>query len=297
MEKSPARVNILGVGVSAINKAQAVSIINEWIEHRSREYVCVTGVHGVMESQRDNDIRRIHNSAGLVTPDGMPLVWISRLQGHSHVERVYGPDLMLTLCEISEAKGYRHFLYGGGEGVADRLANRLQTVFPNLHIVGTYTPPFGPVSVAEDKKIVRLMNSCRADIVWVGLSTPKQEFWMAHHRDRLKAPVLVGVGAGFDYHAGLKKQAPRWMQRSGLEWLFRLATEPRRLWRRYIINNPHFILLILSEILGIRRYKIDCSSNSRPNDECYFEATENKTYKPRILLNITLLNLLVSSFV
>jgi N-acetylglucosaminyldiphosphoundecaprenol N-acetyl-beta-D-mannosaminyltransferase len=253
------RINILGVRVSAINMAGALSIIDGWIAHRQRHYVCITGVHGIMESQRDEGLRRIHNEAGLVTPDGMPLVWLSRLHGHGHVERVYGPDLMLALCEHSLSKGYRHFFYGGGEGVPELLASDLRRRFPGLPVAGGYSPPFRPLSSAEDEQIVAAINEADPDIVWVGLSTPKQERWMTEHVGRLTAPVLIGVGAAFDFHSGLKRQAPRWMQRSGLEWLFRLATEPKRLWRRYFMNNPLFVLRVLQQALGLKRYSDDRS--------------------------------------
>jgi len=251
------RVNILGVGVSALNMALALEIIEGWIEHREPHYVCVTGVHGVMESQRDENLRRIHNRAGLVTPDGMPLVWLSRLKGFRHVERVYGPDLMLALCERSAAKGYRHFFYGGAEGVPEQLASVLQKRFPGLQVAGTFSPPFRPFTPEEDEQIIQMINEAAPDIVWVGLSTPKQERWMAEHVGRLVAPVLIGVGAAFDFHTGRKPQAPRWMQRAGLEWLFRLLTEPRRLWRRYLINNPLFVALVVLQALGVRRYGLE----------------------------------------
>jgi len=251
-----ARVNILGVGVSAINMATALEIIEGWIARRESHYVCVTGVHGVMESRRDESLRRIHDQAGLVTPDGMPLVWLSRLRGFHQVDRVYGPDLMLALCERSVDLGYRHFFYGGAEGVPEQLAAVLQGRFPGLRVVGTYSPPFRPLTPEEDREMVRMINGANPDIVWVGLSTPKQERWMAEHVGRLTAPVLIGVGAAFDFHTGRKPQAPRWMQRAGLEWLFRLLTEPRRLWRRYLINNPLFIALVVLEMLGLRRYPL-----------------------------------------
>ncbi len=250
----PSRVNILGVGVSAINMSQALQTIDRWIETRSRNYVCVTGVHGVMESHRDPEIRRIHNQAGMVTPDGMPLVWLSRLMGSRNVNRVYGPDLMLLLCEHSVSRGYRHYLYGGNEGVPEELANRLQIRFPGLQIVGNYSPPFRPLTSREDRKVVDMINHAEPDIVWVGLSTPKQERWMAEHSGRLSAPVLIGVGAAFDFHTGRIRQAPKWMQKNGLEWLFRTMMEPRRLWRRYMSNNPGFIALVLLQLLGLRRF-------------------------------------------
>jgi N-acetylglucosaminyldiphosphoundecaprenol N-acetyl-beta-D-mannosaminyltransferase len=256
MQKVP-RANILGVGVSALNMAMALEIIEGWIERREPHYVCVTGVHGVMESQRDGELRRIHNRAGLVTPDGMPLVWLSRLQGFHHVERVYGPDLMLALCERLAAKGYRHFFYGGAEGVPEQLASVLQKRFPGLQVAGTFSPPFRSLTADEDDRIVQMINAAAPDIVWVGLSTPKQKRWMAGHRERLTAPVLIGVGAAFDFLTGRKPQAPRWMQRAGLEWLFRLLTEPRRLWRRYLINNPLFVALVVLQALGVRRYGLE----------------------------------------
>lgn len=245
-----ARANILGVNVSAINVETALRVIEGWISRREPHYVCVTGVHGIMESQRDTELQQIHNAAGLVTPDGMPLVWLSRLMGFPHVRRVYGPDLMLALCERSAKRGYRHFFYGGADGVPEKLAARLQARFPGLRVVGSYSPPFRPLTPEEDREIVDRITAAQADIVWVGISTPKQERWMAEHFGRLSAPVLVGAGAAFDFHAGLKKQAPRWMQKSGLEWSFRLMSEPRRLWRRYLVNNPFFLWLIFLQALN-----------------------------------------------
>lgn len=248
LERTVPRVDVLGVKVSAIHMEQALDVIDDWITTGIRRYVCVTGVHGVMESRRDPRLQRIHNDAGLVTPDGMPLVWWSKSRGWRHTGRVYGPDLMLACCERSIAAGYRHFFYGGNDGVADLLAQKLSKRFPGLSVAGTLTPPFRPLSAEEDADIVRRINDAGADIVWIGLSTPKQEYWMADHLDRIDAPVMIGVGAAFDFHAGLKKQAPVWMQQTGLEWFFRLATEPRRLWKRYLRNNPAFVLLALQEL-------------------------------------------------
>jgi N-acetylglucosaminyldiphosphoundecaprenol N-acetyl-beta-D-mannosaminyltransferase len=250
------RCNVLGVGVSAVNRTSALQAIEGWLARREPHYVCVTGVHGIMESQRDGELRKIHNAAGLVTPDGMPLVWLSRARGFRNVGRVYGPDLMLALCERSLAQATRHYFYGGPEGVAQRLADRLRKRFSGLQVAGVYAPPFRPLTAEEDEAVVHRINSTHPDIVWVGLSTPKQEYWMAAHAGRLVAPVLVGVGAAFDFNAGIKQQAPSWMQRSGLEWLFRLITEPRRLWRRYLVNNPTFVVLIALQALGLRRYSL-----------------------------------------
>jgi len=249
------RTNILGVEVSAINLDMALDTIDQWIAARHHTYVCVTGVHGVIECQSDPQLRRIHNRAGLVTPDGMPLVWVSRLKNHRHVSRVYGPDLMSDVCTASAAKGYRHFLYGGAAGLPERLADQLRKKYPGIQIVGSYSPPFRPLTPDEDEAIVERINESKADIVWVGLSTPKQEYWMAAHLGRLDAPVMVGVGAAFDFLAGLKTQAPRWIQRSGFEWLYRLVTEPRRLWRRYFKIVPLFLFYMTLESLGLRDRK------------------------------------------
>jgi N-acetylglucosaminyldiphosphoundecaprenol N-acetyl-beta-D-mannosaminyltransferase len=235
---------VLGVEVSAIDMAQAVAEVRRWVEARERRYVCVTGVHGVMESQRDPELRRIHNDSGLTTPDGMPMVWAGRRAGAGHMTRVYGPDLMLELCALAAERGWSSFFYGGAPGVAERLAERLVARFPRLAVAGCWSPPFRPLTPEEDERVVRRIDDARPDLVWVGLSTPKQERWMAAHVGRVPG-VLLGVGAAFDIHAGLLPQAPHWMQRSGLEWLYRLLREPRRLWRRYLANNPRFALAIL----------------------------------------------------
>ena len=249
------RADILGVNVSAIDMQECVDTIDGWIDSRSQHYVCITGVHGVIESQSDASLRAIHNAAGLVTPDGMPLVWMARWLGHPRTRRVYGPDLMRTLSRLSPSRGYRHFYYGGGNGVAERLKQALTQASPGLNVVGTIEPPFRPLTPAEDTAVVDAINAARPDIVWVGLSTPKQERWMASHIGRLEAPVLIGVGAAFDFLAGEKKQAPGWMQRNGLEWLFRLVTEPRRLWRRYLSIVPKFIVLAGAQLVRSRLRK------------------------------------------
>lgn len=235
------RVDVLGVGVSAINMDIAVTEILRWVERREQHYVCVTGVHGVMESQADPELLAIHNRSGLTTPDGMPMVWAGKRAGADHMSRVYGPDLMLELCARSAEAGWTHYFYGGKEGVPETLAERLTDRYPGLKVVGTYSPPFRNLTAEESAAIVDQINSANPDFVWVGLSTPKQERWMNDHVGRLTAPALLGVGAAFDMHAGLLPQAPGWMQQRGLEWLYRLIKEPRRLWRRYLGNNPRFM--------------------------------------------------------
>jgi N-acetylglucosaminyldiphosphoundecaprenol N-acetyl-beta-D-mannosaminyltransferase len=238
------RVDVLGVGISAIDLDMALDEIESWITAGEQHYVCVTGVHGVMESQADAELRRIHNASGLTTPDGMPLVWAGRHAGAKTMRRVYGPDLMLALCERAAVRGWRSFFYGGKAGVAELLAERLTTRFAGLRVVGTYSPPFRPLTQAEDAALIERLDQAAPELVWVGLSTPKQERWMAAHVGRIRAPVLLGVGAAFDIHAGTLAQAPVWMQRRGLEWAYRLFREPRRLWRRYVSMIPRFMLAI-----------------------------------------------------
>jgi N-acetylglucosaminyldiphosphoundecaprenol N-acetyl-beta-D-mannosaminyltransferase len=253
----PARVNVLGVGLSALNLDLAVAAVAAALEQKTKGYVCVTGVHGVSEAQNDPALRRILNQALLNTPDGVPMVWMGRLQGASHMGRVYGPDLMLRVCELACARGFTHFLYGGAPGVAEELKRRLEQRFPGLKIVGTYTPPFRPLTSQEEDDLARQVAALKPDILWVGLSTPKQERFMAQYFQRLEATLFFGVGAAFDFHAGRVRQAPRWMQRSGLEWLFRLGCEPRRLWKRYLKNNPLFILRALGQLTGLKRYRLE----------------------------------------
>lgn len=251
------RTNVLGIGVSAVNLRTSVANIESWIDSGAKTYVCVTGVHGVIESRADPALRRIHNDAGMVTPDGMPLVWLSWLYGKSNVSRVYGPDLMLEICRHGEARRWRHFLYGTTEETLEQLTVNLRRVCPELEVVGSIAPPFRNLTSDEFGSIISTINKASPDIVWVGLSTPKQERWMHTVRPHLSAAVLLGVGAAFDFHAGKVRQAPRWIQRSGLEWAYRLYSEPRRLWRRYLRNNPSFVLLVLTQLAGLRRFPAD----------------------------------------
>jgi len=251
------RVNVLGVGVSALNLDLALAAIAQALERKAGGYVCVTGVHGVMEAQRDPALRGILNGALLNTPDGMPMVWTGRLHGFREMRRVYGPDLMNLVCDWSRQKNYTHFFYGGAEGVAAELQRRLTAKFPGLKVVGTYTPPFRPLNAGEEAELIGTINALKPDMIWVGLSTPKQEKFMAQYGPRLDATLMFGVGAAFDFHAGRVRQAPRWMQRSGLEWLFRLGCEPRRLWKRYFRNNPLFLFHICRKFAGLKKYDLE----------------------------------------
>jgi N-acetylglucosaminyldiphosphoundecaprenol N-acetyl-beta-D-mannosaminyltransferase len=235
------RVNILGVGVTPVNIAQAVATLESWRVARRREYVCCTSVHGLVESQRDPYFRRILSRAALTTEDGMPLVWWCRHAGFKDAGRVCGRDLLEAMCAVSAAHGHRHFFYGGAPGIAERLVFNLTQRFPGLVVVGHRSPPFRPATPEEDAADVEAINETRPDFVWVGLGTPKQDRWMADHVGKIDATALIGVGAAFDFLAGVKRQAPLWMQHSGLEWAFRLATEPRRLARRYLVGNSIFI--------------------------------------------------------
>lgn len=239
------RVDVLGVHISAVDPDSALDRITEWVETGAREYVCVTGVQGVMESQSDEQLRQIHNGSGLTVPDGMPMVWCAHRAGMPDVERVYGPDLMLAVLARAAERGWTSFFYGGADTVADALSAAMVERFPGLQVAGTYTPPFRPLTDDETEDVVRIIDAADPDFVWVGLSTPKQERWMAAVRSRLDARVLLGVGAAFDFHTGRVRQAPGWVQRHGLEWMFRLLVEPRRLWRRYLRNNPRFVLDVL----------------------------------------------------
>jgi N-acetylglucosaminyldiphosphoundecaprenol N-acetyl-beta-D-mannosaminyltransferase len=249
------RYNVLGVGVSALTLGQATDLIVGVRGERGLGYVCLCTVHGVAEARKDPGFRRIFNESWLTTPDGMPIVWM----GPSSVGRVYGPDLMLAVCDAGRARGLRHFFYGGAPGVAVELAARLSDRFPGLHVTGTFSPPFRDLSDEERLRLKSQVAAAGADIVWVGLGTPKQERFMAGTGRELDAALLIGVGAAFDFHAGRVRQAPRWVQRSGLEWLFRLCVEPRRLAGRYLTENPVFLARIAAQKLRIRRYPIGWS--------------------------------------
>jgi N-acetylglucosaminyldiphosphoundecaprenol N-acetyl-beta-D-mannosaminyltransferase len=259
--------NVLGVRVSAVNLESATGLIEKAIEDRRKEYVCVRDAHGVVRCQKDPELRSIHNRAFLVTPDGMPLVWALRHAGYAESDRVYGPDLMLSVFDAGSSKGLRHFLYGATAETLGQLQTRLLAKYPQARIVGSYAPPFRQLSMQEETDIADRLNRSGADIIWVGLSSPKQELWMARMRERLDAPMLIGVGAAFDFHAGLKRQAPRIIQRSGFEWAFRLLCEPRRLWRRYALVVPTFISLTAFQRLGLRKFPIEdavSGSGQRP---------------------------------
>ncbi len=251
------RANVLGVGVSAINMEQALSLFESWLGNGARGYVCVTGVHGVMEAQRDIGFRQILNRSLMTTPDGMPTVWVGRMQGFSEMDRVYGPDLMFHLCRLSCEKGYTHFFYGGRPGTGAQLKEVLCSSFAGLRVVGTYTPPFRPLNAEEECELLLQVSSVKPDIFWVGLSTPKQERFMARYLDKINAKIMVGVGAAFDYHTGMIKEPPEWLKRAGLQWAHRLLQDPARLGKRYLRNNPAFLWRIGLQLSGLCKYSLD----------------------------------------
>jgi N-acetylglucosaminyldiphosphoundecaprenol N-acetyl-beta-D-mannosaminyltransferase len=244
---------VLGVRVNAVQIPEVVTQMESWIsESKECHFIAVTGMHGLTEAQHDPCFKQILNSADLVVPDGMPLVWLGRWHGHHLERRVYGPELMQAFCHATSSK-YRHFFYGGKLGVPALLADMLERCF-GIRVAGTYSPPFRRLSKEEDEEILALIHAAQPDVLWIGLSTPKQEGWMYEHRPRLRVPVVVGVGAAFDLNSGRSRQAPRWMRDHGLEWSFRLLQEPRRLWRRYLIYGSEFVWNVVSELLSLRRF-------------------------------------------
>jgi len=259
----PRKQSIVGVGISMTSYREVADVCDRWIAERRAapagtleraRYICVTSVHGIVSAFLDRSLRPIFNAADIATPDGMPVVWALRSLGARSQQRVYGPDLMLTLCKQASERGHRIFLYGGREEMLAALCERLKAKMPGLNIVGACSPPFRPLTPAEDAQIVRQILESGADLLFVGLSTPKQDRWMLAHRDKLPGIVMAGVGAAFDFHAGRVSQAPRWMQRAGLEWLFRLKEEPVRLWKRYLLVTPLFLPLWGLQLLGLLKY-------------------------------------------
>lgn len=239
--------------MSALTLQQATELFLAANKNHPIGYVCLGTAHGLTAARKDPTLRRIFNESWLTTPDGMPLVWLAP----RGVERVYGPDLMLSVCDAGRSVGLRHYFYGGGAGTAPLLAQALTLRFPGLNVAGTFSPPFRELTDEEFRALQLDIARHRPDVVWVGLGTPKQEYFMARRWRDLDAGILVGVGAAFDFLSGRVPQAPRWMQRSGLEWLFRLCTEPRRLGPRYLKTNPLFILNVLAQKTGLKIYPTD----------------------------------------
>jgi N-acetylglucosaminyldiphosphoundecaprenol N-acetyl-beta-D-mannosaminyltransferase len=246
----PTAIDVLGVPLALTDYERTMDWIDATVAAEGRGYVCVAAVHTVMACRDDPELRAAVLGSSLTVPDGQPLVWAMNALGHDLPSRVYGPELMARYCEHAALTGARMFLYGGrNQGALVQLALNLRTRYPGLRVVGGYSPPFRPLTDEESDFVAGEINRSGADVVWVGIGVPKQEKWMAAMRERLQAPVLIGVGAAFDFHAGLVPQAPAWMQAVGLEWAYRLYREPRRLWRRYLRYNPRFVAGFLGQWL------------------------------------------------
>jgi N-acetylglucosaminyldiphosphoundecaprenol N-acetyl-beta-D-mannosaminyltransferase len=251
------KVNVLGVGVHAVSMQNVATILDSHIRTNTKGYVCLIGVHGIMEIQRDSTLRSVFAEAVLVAPDGMPTVWMGHLQGFPAMQRVFGPDLMLEIIGRPEFRDCVHFFCGGAPGVAERLRKEMMHRFPWAKIAGTYTPPFRQMTSKEESDLFEQVHSLQPDIIWVGLSTPKQELFMARYLPMLDTKLMIGVGAAFLFHTGAIRDSPAWVKRAGLQWVHRLMQEPTRLWKRYLINNPLFILFVLLQFGGLKRYKLE----------------------------------------
>ena|SRR5579862_1441890 len=250
----PRTVDVVGVQLAVTDYDAMLDWIDASVADGARGYLCACNVHTVMASREDPELRAALDAASINVPDGQPLVWALNALGHSLPGRVYGPELMSRACERAVDQGHRFYLYGGrNQGALVQLALNLRRRYPGVRIVGGYSPPHRPLTPEEEGAIVQEINHSRADVVWVGIGVPKQEKWMARLRPHLEAPVLVGVGAAFDFHAGLVPQAPSWIQESGLEWAYRLAQEPRRLWKRYLRYNPKFVAAFAAQLAADRR--------------------------------------------
>ena len=251
--QTPGSARILGVEIALTDYERTLDWIDQMVAARASGYLCVCNVHTVMASREDAELSRALTTSSFNVPDGQPLVWALNLLGQRISERVYGPELMARACARAARSGQRLYLYGGrNQGALVQLALNLRRRHPGIRIVGGYSPPHRPLTDEEREAVVEEINRSGADVVWVGIGVPKQEKWMAELRPHLRAPVLVGVGAAFDFHAGLIPQAPNWLQEAGLEWAYRLAQEPRRLWRRYLRYNPRFVASFVGQLLTHR---------------------------------------------
>lgn len=245
---STSRLDVAGIGFDFISKQQVLQTIEHWRQTGRQSYIAVNNPYAVMCCHTDRQMMQATLNAGLALPDGVGVVLAALMLGYYRKHRVTGPALMLYLCDRTRKLGYRHFLYGGDQGVAERLAERLCQRFPGLKIVGTYCPPFRALTPEEDAQVVRLINASHADIVWVGLGCPKQEKWMLAHVGRIQATAMIGVGAAFDFHSGAVRWAPAWVRRCGMEWLYRLILDPRRMWRRNL-RSVEFALAVAQQSL------------------------------------------------
>lgn len=257
------RFDVLGSRISALTLDRTVGLIADRVANRAPGYICVCTVNCVVEGLKNPEVQATINQAWLATPDGMPMVWWGRRVGFPDMERVYGPDLLRTVIADPRHAETTHFFYGGSPEVVDKLIERAKRINERVKIVGKICPPFRPLTTRQEADFAEAINEAGPDIVWVGLGSPKQNLWMANNRSRLRAPILIGVGAAFDFLAGVKSQAPRWMQQNGLEWFFRLITEPRRLWKRYLIYNTIFIAHTLAHLVRSKRHSLPSQEEQR----------------------------------
>jgi N-acetylglucosaminyldiphosphoundecaprenol N-acetyl-beta-D-mannosaminyltransferase len=245
------RISIVGTPISLISPNELLLLFEQWIAARQDRYVVFRDVHGVVAARSNQDLDLAHKGADIVAADGMPLVWILRAMGAS-ASRVCGPDTLPATCEYGLSRGWRHYFYGGAPGVAEKLVNKLSLKYPGLNVVGTQCPPYRQLAPQEDEQVCAKIREAQPDLIWVCLGTPKQEIWMSEHQGKCGGAIMLGVGAAFDFHAHLVRRAPRWMQRAGLEWAFRLLTDPKRLWRRYLVMAPAFAALATWEAIQRR---------------------------------------------
>lgn len=245
--------SILGSHIDALSWEDAINTICGWAVKHESKYVALCNVHSVVTGLLEDDHRHDLNEADMATSDGMPVTWTLRKLGFHEQQRINGPDLMWKYCEKAQNTGQKIFFYGSTDTVLSLLEVKLRATFPELQIVGMYSPPFRELTAAEDDDVVERLNASGANVVFIGLGCPRQERWMFQHRGKVNA-VMIGVGAAFNYHAGTTKRAPVWMQNAGLEWLHRLASDPKRLWKRYLVTNTIFIFAIGAQLLGIKKF-------------------------------------------
>ena len=251
-------IRILGTPVSVVSLEGVLRLFEGWITQNRARFAVFRDVHGVMLAQNDRKLQKAHKNADLVAPDGMPLVWLAKIAGINGISRVPGPDILPAICERGLAHGWRHYFFGGAPGIAASVATELSRLFPGIIISGVQSPPFRDLTREEDELVCAAIRKAQPHFIWVGLGTPKQEIWMDEHREKCGGAMLLGVGAAFDIFAGRTQRAPKWMQEYGIEWSFRLLSEPRRLWRRYLVLAPKFVFFAMHELL-MRQIKVSTS--------------------------------------
>jgi N-acetylglucosaminyldiphosphoundecaprenol N-acetyl-beta-D-mannosaminyltransferase len=246
-------VEVVGIPVAVANMEQALQWVAEHLQAGRKGYVCFASVHGVMQARRDKSFAKVYAESALCLPDGAPVAWVGRWKGHRQMSRVAGPDFMLRVFEDERFRDRTHFFYGGEEGVATLMQQRLQERYPHARVVGTHTPPFRPLLVSEEQELTQLIHTLKPDFIWVGTGCPKQEYFMQRYLDQLETRMMFGVGAAFDFHSGRIQDSPDWAKRAGLQWLHRLIQDPRRLWKRYLVSNTAFLWQLGRQAIGLDR--------------------------------------------